>query len=36
MAQRSWCRKATIKEDRRLALAQWRNGLGGESINQNE
>jgi hypothetical protein len=30
MAQRPLGRKATIKDDRRLASAQWLNGLGGE------
>jgi hypothetical protein len=30
MAQWPWCRKVTVKEDRRLASAQWFHGLGGE------
>jgi hypothetical protein len=31
MAQRPLRRKATIKDDRRLASAQWLNGLGSKS-----
>jgi hypothetical protein len=30
MAQQPWCRKVTIKEDRRLRSAGWLNGLGGK------
>jgi hypothetical protein len=35
MAQRPRRRKATIEEDRRLALVRWFNGLGSEKQQSN-